>query len=62
MKRARISIGAVLIGGILAFFLSWPIKKLHYKDIKTTIPTVLYDKVMPKSNPIVLLKTFAHWR
>jgi hypothetical protein len=44
MKKARIALGCILIGGILAFLLSRPSKLSRYPKIPTTVPNNIYDR------------------
>ncbi|MFX1707382.1 hypothetical protein PV783_25660 [Chitinophaga sp. CC14] len=45
MKRARIAIAAVTVGGILAFLLSRPIVIFKYAPPLTITPSTIYDKI-----------------
>ena len=48
MKRARIALGVVVIGGIVAFLLSWPDSLSKYPIDFETFSPATYDRVTPK--------------
>lgn len=57
MKRAKIALRAVVIGGIVAFLLSYPSSRLRYHIEFKNTSTITYDEVIP--NKTITMSPYA---